>query len=587
MSSEKNYFARPATENEIRAFKSVLTKWGSVQPGNVEKNFGEKIQVTDCRCCRVSNLQFDILVEERTRAEVVQTTGRGATPNDPKVKYGVIDAWSLQTPSVLIAEFREESWGQGLQDTEYYRACSRCREKCTVDCNQCNANREINCTDCGARGKFDCDGCNAHGRLKCARCDAKGKLQYECPVRECDNGYIRCDHCSGSGYINGSNNMSYPCRNCNSGKNYCPNCKGKGHEIGDCDHCHGARYFDCAKCNGDKYLTCGTCDGHRKIECQTCDRQRQMPCRDCEAKGGRKHSEVINFKSKIHPNNYYLSPFEGGRDKNTVTMTATGNVVASSLTEAHIQGACSEPALQPYALQLMHEVQQSRPTSTLMEKFQILNGSLLEMKFTYEGTACVAYLDFKNEDVTVAENNTGGLRLDNNPLSGKSSGVRQGLQDKAKAARDRRDAAALKALAEEARTLGFNTEAGNFKVQADTIIAEDKRARDENEKQKTIQFVSSVKNPAFFVVPALTWAAMGFVIPLGFHHLLAWTGLGFFLYKKQKKDLTKLEPQKADMWYLLLILAGVMMVMMALSVGISYYESGSQYRSLFEKGIGL
>lgn len=92
MSSEKNYFVRPATENEIRAFKSVLTKWGSDQPGNIEKNFGEKIQVTDCRCCRVSNLQFDILVEERTRAEVVQTTGRGVTPNDPKVKYGVIAA---------------------------------------------------------------------------------------------------------------------------------------------------------------------------------------------------------------------------------------------------------------------------------------------------------------------------------------------------------------------------------------------------------------------------------------------------------------------------------------------------------------
>lgn len=108
------------------------------------------------------------------------------------------------------------------------------------------APKEVTCEDCN--GKKDCHECDENGKVTCTTC--KG-VAAECS-KGCNNGYVNCQFCEGSG----------KCYNCNgfgdSNGAVCTACSG----MGSCQSCSGKGKTDCPSCE-----VCATCKNEFKVNC--------------------------------------------------------------------------------------------------------------------------------------------------------------------------------------------------------------------------------------------------------------------------------------------------------------------------------
>lgn len=589
MTTQQNFFVRPANENEISAFKKALSIWGQKQPGKVEQNLGDLIQVKKCTCCKVSTMQYDILVEERSRSVTTDSISKANAPIDAKVKFGVVDIWSVPTPNILLDGFNESTWGQRLEETAYYVPCDTCKESCKTACNTCDRNRQVPCVKCEQKGFFTCHNCKGQGGFSCSGCKGRGVVKHKCGV--CHDGKINCDGCQGYGRFHHLQGAP-ECRNCGgTGKLRCPKCHGEVYDEKTCRDCNGNGGFVCETCRGDKILACATCSGSKTVECSKCDTARQISCTDCDARGGYKKSEMINFKTSIHANHYFLSPVEGIREKLNITVTASGDTSAQVLNTNLLNQACKDEFLQPYAHQFMQEIHAIKPKSTLREKFQILSGAFMQMDFTFEGQEYTAYVDYQKEDISNLAQSSVQLALDKNPLQNRSNKIKLGLEAEAKVAREARDHEKLMNIAQKAEGLGFTSEATSWKSQATNIRVEKenavKKKMADEQARRTAIFVRTVKNPSFFVLPNLAWLLAGFFTPMAVHHLIIWNLLGVYLFINQVKGLDFMAPQKRDFIKKMLILGGVILAMTATIYFLNKNQDASELNNLFNKGAGL
>lgn len=577
MSKPANFFARPATENEIQAFKNAITMWGSKQAGKVDDKLGENIKVKECTCGQMAQFHFDLLVEERSRDEVKEPSSKRNAPSDAKIKFGVVDLWSFPTPDSYMKSF---SPGQGvfrIEETAYYVMCNGCKEAGIVDCPTCKANGTVPCTSCGAKGGYNCRTCNGHGRFVCGECDDARRVEYKCS--HCDTwGQVACNACKGSGLRFNPDGKDFPCHFCNaSGKERCGACHGSAKVMDTCRKCHG-RDIICSNCRGQVWLTCTECRGNTHVNCKTCKTLKNVDCPECNKQGGHKRTEVIKMKTSIHTSQVFLSPVENIREH--VSAVGVNHHFAPEISLSKVDELCAEPVLRPYAHDLVNSVKQSKPNSTLLEQFQFLRNSFLEMKFEYDGKEFLAYADFRNEDAQRLGGSDTAIRFKTNPLAGKIDSVKQKLQNQAKEAREKRDPKALKQFAERAAELGFGELASSWKSEAKTIS-------ETLEKETTERFVNGVKNPVTLVTPTLIWLVAGFLMPVGLHFLIIWNAGAYYIHRGSSKDMTKLEKQKADFKGNMILIVGGILVTLAISYAISYMTGTAAVNDAFKSGIEL
>jgi hypothetical protein len=97
------------------------------------------------------------------------------------------------------------------------KKCDKC-DNGLIDCDECYGNGEVTCNDCRGKGNTECDDCGGDGEdsegESCNTCQGGGTL--ECNTchgtgdescNECDNGYVGCDECDGSGNIETSDTV--------------------------------------------------------------------------------------------------------------------------------------------------------------------------------------------------------------------------------------------------------------------------------------------------------------------------------------------------------------------------------------------
>ena len=300
---------------------------------------------------------------------------------------------------------------------------------------------------------------------------------------------------------------------------------------------------------------------------------------------------MVNFKSTIHTNSYFLSPVEDIREKTHVTIFADGSIEERKLTPELINQACKIEELRPYAHQLMEDIQSIKPTSTIKEKFQLLIGSFLQMDFNYQGKDYTAYVDFKKENPESLLSSETNVRVNGNPFAEQAGKVKQGLEAEAETCLEKNDHEALLKVAHKAGALGFNLEAANWTNKSNDIKNKKEAAlklkNDAAEASATKTFVYTIKYPSFFVIPNIVWIVAGFFTPLALHYLIAWNTLAVYLFLKQEKQLMRLAPQKKDYAKRIGILSAVVLVSILMAVIWSHYSKEQMSKFLFDRGIGL
>lgn len=584
MSKSDNYFSRPATEAEIQAFKKAMTLWGAKQPGKVEDKLGDNIKIKECMCGQMDELNFDILVEERTRDTVLEPSEKSKTPLDPKVKLGVLDIWSFPTPDGFAKVFNE---GKGIirwEETAHYVACGTCQESGKVRCHGCSGKTDVACPQCKEAGGFKCHDCNGHGVLSCRECRDTGTASYDCDA--CGQlfygrGNVACGPCQGSGLRHNPNGKDFSCDHCNgSGKQRCGKCHGTGKLERTCRNC-GGRELVCGTCRRSGWLTCGNCRGNKRVGCPTCGAKGEVGCKYCGALGGNKKTEVVHLKTEIHKSHVFLSPVENIRQQYSgIGLDQIGSHYEPVVPLSKVDEICTVEELRPYAHDLVNKVKQTRPPSTLLEKFHYKHNSFLELKFEYEGKEFLAYADFRKQDPVLLSGLDSAVHFNVNPLADRIAGIKDKVKGQAGNARGRRDPKGLFAAAELARELGFADLAATWKDEAEKLVQT-------LEHEATVQFVKTVKTPVTLALPTLIWAAAGFIIPMPVHYLVIWNIIAIVLYRKRSFDFSKLEVQKKEFRFNLMILLGGILLIIALGYGMNKFSDNDAMSNAFKSGIEL
>ena len=209
------------------------------------------------------------------------------------------------------------------------------------NCNDCGGtgvdpNADPSCTVCGGDGI--CSACGGDGKKssgrRCSPCEGTGDCSYckgtgdkryakygapsimcsSCAgfgvCKECDNGFVACKTCGGTGSVatktiasTGSKNSgtqatvtgnsgTVKCRTCGD-TGWCPYCDGIGtcsnnncfNGQAECDDCYGTG--DCGYCYGMGYSIVGDTDCHYCTdgECRSCGGKGEWKCTTCNGSG--------------------------------------------------------------------------------------------------------------------------------------------------------------------------------------------------------------------------------------------------------------------------------------------------------------
>lgn len=125
--------------------------------------------------------------------------------------------------------------------------CRGCRGNKRVPCDCGNGREE--CPQCHGNLQYECGACGGDGYDECLKCGGKGEKK--CP--ECGGwtGSTEPENCS---TCPGTQTIPCPNRNCHNGKITCQECSG------------GLRECQC----GNGTILCTTCKGAREVECPKC-----------------------------------------------------------------------------------------------------------------------------------------------------------------------------------------------------------------------------------------------------------------------------------------------------------------------------
>ncbi len=132
-------------------------------------------------------------------------------------------------------------------------------------CDECNGHKYVTCQDntCNGRHKWTCTECNGDGKLTCSGCSGRKKV--DCPNCNGSN-RVKCRRCGGDGRVNDgmiakAANTKY------AAEKKCGDCAGKG-------------YNQCRECTNGQ-VTCNPCSGNGKVSCRECNSQGTITCSHC------------------------------------------------------------------------------------------------------------------------------------------------------------------------------------------------------------------------------------------------------------------------------------------------------------------
>lgn len=173
------------------------------------------------------------------------------------------------------------------------------------------------------RGCRDCQG-SGYQWNNCGRCRGRGNTN--CPVQNCNNGWITCDNCDGDGDFEcdyrkkrGSNRRSWV-EKCDEGTLMSTRNNRHGTAVGDCPKCGGDWSEECRNCNGQGGWSCNNCGGNGQITCTQCEGEGgfRNQCNRCNGTGQEsiRGRALAAAETRETLNNQWRW---GGRARNTLT----------------------------------------------------------------------------------------------------------------------------------------------------------------------------------------------------------------------------------------------------------------------------
>lgn len=131
-----------------------------------------------------------------------------------------------------------------------------------IKCQTCSGSGFIRCGTCL------CKDCESKGKIKCATC-SNGRVA----CSSCNHGKAHCEACGATGEQSSKFlffTFRRPCLNCKGSKTVsCYVCGGSGSIL--CSICKGEASVTCSACNGKgAYSECSQCYGTQKLACQNC-----------------------------------------------------------------------------------------------------------------------------------------------------------------------------------------------------------------------------------------------------------------------------------------------------------------------------
>lgn len=232
---------RSAEIREVSRIRQSLTNWSLTIPHHTIKDFGEKINIVEAEVYGVYLTTLKSTYETRSLKKRKRPNYGNKDFPPVTVKIPDIDIWEYTYP--LCTElfiFKDESPRiHEIAGTHNVSSCTYCKGGRNVSCDVCGGKAEISCKKC-KNGLKRCKKCNGRGNLNCSHCGGKGyyfdeitQKRKKCP--ECDN---------------------------SSGKISCPDCNNG--------------YLECEICSGTGKLICPECEGAGKIPCEICDSTGEM-----------------------------------------------------------------------------------------------------------------------------------------------------------------------------------------------------------------------------------------------------------------------------------------------------------------------
>lgn len=215
--------------------KAILDKWAASQAYSPTKALGSDAELVSAESYTLE--RFSMRTSFRVRWKEWRKMPKGSDYSTSPTNPSEYDVWRDVQAGEKTSDF-----ACGLSDTSKREDCPN---------SECH-DGQVTCSSCDGKGRGPCRTCNS----------SRGYSGHRELAELKSGGYIQCNRCHRTGFLNDGHGGKKPCPDCNP-NGYHDFAFSRGHHPGwqVCDDCHGTGIAECHNCHGKGHIDCPECEG--------------------------------------------------------------------------------------------------------------------------------------------------------------------------------------------------------------------------------------------------------------------------------------------------------------------------------------